>query len=91
MEEFFKFILLVFLSTVIFIAVGVYVFYKRVRGFVNQFRQQAERKGTQSYTRTTHYGKGETVVDSRSPQETNRKIFTKDEGEYVDYEEEPKA
>ena len=28
------------------------------------------------------------IVDYRNPQETGRKIFTKDEGEYVDYEEE---
>jgi len=30
----------------------------------------------------------EQVFDTREPEEANKKIFKKDEGEYVDYEEE---
>ena len=43
-----------------------------------------------SYRRQTrpHASDKESVIDHRSPTEAGQKIFSKDEGEYVDYTEE---
>ena len=45
--------------------------------------------GQQPHPSHAYNGKNdeETVVDQRTPQEANKKIFTKDEGEYVDFQE----
>lgn len=40
-----------------------------------------------SRQRTTTTSSGDVVEDRRSEYEINRKIFTKEEGEYVDFEE----
>ncbi len=45
----------------------------------------AQQGGT---TRRTRTATGETIIDSRGQEGTNRKIFADDEGEYVDYQEE---
>ncbi len=37
---------------------------------------------------TTRTSDGVTIIDRRSPDETQKKIFAPDEGEYVDYKEE---
>jgi len=52
------------------------------------FNKQRQSTQRQERGRTYRADSGETIVDYRNPQETGRKIFTKDEGEYVDYEEE---
>lgn len=61
------------------------------------FRQQGRRgQGTSRpagsprpdqprHTATAH---GDTIIDRRNPEEASQKIFRRDEGEYVDYEEE---
>ena len=41
----------------------------------------------QRTTRTTHTSGGVTIVDHRAPEEANKKIFARDEGEYVDFTE----
>lgn len=41
-----------------------------------------------STRRTTHTASGVTIIDDRSPDQRDKKIFSKDEGEYVDYVEE---
>lgn len=38
-------------------------------------------------TKTTTTDEGVTIIDQRAPQERKRKIFTHDEGEYVEFEE----
>lgn len=50
-----------------------------------QGRQQY-RQGRQQYRQTSD--DDEIIIDRRTPDEMNRKIFSKNEGEYVDYEEE---
>jgi hypothetical protein len=40
------------------------------------------------YHRRTNNNKSETVVDSRNTDNSQKKIFSDDEGEYVDFEEE---
>ena len=63
----------------LFIFINTYLYWTHNQ---RQSTQQQERG------RTYRADNGETIVDYRNPQETGRKIFTKDEGEYVDYEEE---
>ena len=77
----------------IFIVVGV-VAYKIYRTFhsvkkqFKGFRGQDNGNGQdrQQYRQTS--GEDEIIIDWRTPDEMNRKIFSKNEGEYVDYEEE---
>ncbi len=77
----------------IFIVVGV-VAYKIYRTFhsvkkqFKGFRGQDNGNGQdrQQYRQTS--GDDEIIIDQRTPDEMNRKIFSKNEGEYVDYEEE---
>lgn len=40
-----------------------------------------------SGSRRTQTASGTTVIDNRNPEQTRRKIFSEDEGEYVDFEE----
>lgn len=42
--------------------------------------------GRQQHT-TTRTSDGVTIIDRRSPEETQKKIFAPDEGEYVEYQE----
>lgn len=77
----------------IFIVVGV-VAYKIYRTFhsvkkqFKGFRGQDNGNGQdrQQYRQTSD--DDEIIIDRRTPDEMNRKIFSKNEGEYVDYEEE---
>lgn len=77
----------------IFIVVGV-VAYKIYRTFhsvkkqFKGFRGQDNGNGQdrQQYRQTS--GDDEIIIDRRTPDEMNRKRFSKNEGEYVDYEEE---
>lgn len=77
----------------IFIVVGV-VAYKIYRTFhsvkkqFKGFRGQDNGNGQdrQQYRQTS--GDDEIIIDRRTPDKMNRKIFSKNEGEYVDYEEE---
>lgn len=77
----------------IFIVVGV-VAYKIYRTFhsvkkqFKGFRGQDNGNGQdrQQYRQTSD--DNEIIIDRRTPDEMNRKIFSKNEGEYVDYEEE---
>ena len=50
-------------------------------------RHQQERKQQQQTRRTTHTAGGVTIIDDRTPDKVNKKIFEKNEGEYVDYVE----
>ena len=55
-------------------------------------RQQQSSAAGSTKRRSTQYDDGvvveEELYDERSPRQANRKIFAKDEGEYVDFEEE---
>ncbi|MFC2776018.1 MAG: DUF4834 family protein [Prevotella sp.] len=76
---------------VLFIVLFVFVLFTALR-FLNTFRQNINRfrrtmNGANAQQRT-NYGNREGVIDTRDPEEAQKKIFKKDEGEYVDYEEE---
>ena len=49
-------------------------------------RKQQQQQQNKSY-RTTRTADGVTIVDHRDPDKSNKKIFTQDEGEYVDFTE----
>ncbi|SFG38632.1 DUF4834 family protein [Prevotella sp. KH2C16] len=63
-----------------------YSFYKRIHQTTKTFRDQMEQQQRRQQGHT--YGNQEGVVDQREPQKANQKIIPKDEGEYVDFEEE---
>lgn len=50
-------------------------------------QQREQQKAQQSQRRATQTSEGVTIIDERSTEE-RRKIFTQDEGEYVDFTEE---
>ena len=82
--------------------IGIVSFiYLRVKRMTKQFRngtnhtnrrQQQSSAAGSTKRRSAQYDDGvvveEELYDERSPRQTNRKIFAKDEGEYVDFEEE---
>lgn len=77
----------------IFIVVGVvaYKIYRTFHSVKKQFKgfrgqNNGNGQGRQQYRQTS--GDDEIIIDRRTPDEMNRKIFSKNEGEYVDYEEE---
>lgn len=79
--------------------IGIVSFiYLRVKRMTKQFRNGTNRRQQQNSAagstkrRSAEYDDGvvveEELYDERSPRQANRKIFAKDEGEYVDFEEE---
>lgn len=77
----------------IFIVVGVvaYKIYRTFHSVKKQFKgfrgqDNGNGQSRQQYRQTS--GDDEIIIDRRTPDEMNRKIFSKNEGEYVDYEEE---
>lgn len=84
--------------------IGIISFiYLRVKRMTKQFhngtntnrtnnRQQQSSATGSTKRRSAEYDDGvvveEELYDERSPHQANRKIFAKDEGEYVDFEEE---
>lgn len=80
-----------FLVLCTFIVIGVVAFnlyrsYRALRQKFNDFKNGTRRK--QRYGHTASAAADEVIIDRRSPDEANRKIFSKSEGEYVDFEEE---
>lgn len=93
-----KYFLLIGLLIAIFlIGIVVYLFmrFKHItQSFKNANTGNKKQSATQSSTkrRSDEYDDGvvveEELYDERSPRDVNRKIFAKDEGEYVDFVEE---
>ncbi len=79
----------------IFIAVCVVAFrvYRTFRSVSDKFRKFTGKDngyagGGTSYSRRYRESDREEIIDSRTPDQANRKIFSESEGEYVDFEEE---
>ena len=77
----FNILAFVFIFGLIAIIVTVVGFWVRVRSLIDQFRNGSAHNARCSSSRNG----SEEVIDQRNPDETDRKIFPKDEGEYVDY------
>lgn len=78
-----KFILFIFIVGFFAVLITAWSFYNKVRDVSNRFRQQRPRQQT---TRQTTVD-GNVIIDQRTHNEANKKIFADDEGEYVEYEE----
>lgn len=98
---FLKSIFIMVLMVAIFLIGIVSFIYLRVKRMTKQFRngtnhtnrrQQQSSAAGSTKRRSAQYDDGvvveEELYDERSPRQVNRKIFAKDEGEYVDFEEE---
>lgn len=98
---FLKSIFIMVLTVAIFLIGIVSFIYLRVKRMTKQFRngtnhtnrrQQQSSAAGSTKRRSAEYNDGvvveEELYDERSPRQANRKIFAKDEGEYVDFEEE---
>ena len=74
--------LLFFILLIILFVVGFGLLFLafHVRNFTKRFKPQKQTR-QQSVD-------GNIVIDHRDPQQANKKIIPKDEGEYVDFEEE---
>lgn len=96
---FLKSIFIMVLMVAIFLIGIVSFIYLRVKRMTKQFRngtnhtnrrQQQNSAAGSTKRRSTEYDDGvvveEELYDERSPRQANRKIFAKDEGEYVDFE-----
>ena len=57
------------------------------KGDPNRTARHQQERQQQHTRRTTQTSRGVTIIDDRSPDVANKKIFDKDEGEYVDYVE----
>lgn len=84
-----KFVLLLFIALFIFVLMFAFRILKFFRNGVNQFNNQNGTHQGQQRKRNSH-SDNEKVIDTRNPEDAKKKIFTKDEGEYVDYTEEDK-
>uniref|UniRef100_A0AB33J967 DUF4834 family protein n=1 Tax=Prevotella sp. GTC17260 TaxID=3236796 RepID=A0AB33J967_9BACT len=91
---FLKLIFFIFVAGLLALVFIAYSFFRRLRDSARKMQDQvngryAGRASASSSTRRTYSDKeGETVVDQRTSAEANQKIFSKDEGEYVDFKEE---
>lgn len=86
-----NFIFLILLAVFIVVGIMAYKIYRTVHSVKKQFKgfrgqDNGNGQGRQQYRQTS--GDDEIIIDRRTPDEMNRKIFSKNEGEYVDYEEE---
>lgn len=92
---FLKYIFLIAIMVAIFVIGTIAYFMHRVRSMAQQFsgtQNKNNRQSRQSQHTAEHTEESvqfdEELYDSRSSRQANRKIFSKNEGEYVDFEEE---
>ena len=90
MEQVLEFFFFVIVVALVVVAAVVYRLYRRIRKNVRDFAQQsgfAQGSGSEDSFSSTTTEDGDTIIDTRRPQDVNKKIFAKDEGEYVDFKE----
>mgnify|MGYP002517213106 FL=1 len=89
-------LLFLFLYFVAKVAWKFYTLYRRLHNVTKQFRDFSSSQNASGYgshdnqysRQSTTTSTGEVIEDRRTEDEINRKIFTQEEGEYVDFEEE---
>ncbi|WP_036903245.1 DUF4834 family protein [Hoylesella saccharolytica] len=80
--------LLLYHSALIIFLIGLFIL-KRILSVL--YRRQNP-NGNRSNSTTHHHPTGngnDTIIDNRTSEQTQRKIFNENEGEYIDYSEEP--
>jgi Sec-independent protein translocase protein TatA len=84
-----KFILIMFLAAIFIAGIFIYRIYASLHDGVKQFRRQMNGDNTQNNNNRKKRSAtdDEAIYDTRKPEKANQKIFNKDEGEYVDFEE----
>lgn len=88
MTAFLKLILITIIIIIVAVAIVFFWLYRKVNSFTRTFT--GGNKSGRSQRRSgggRTYGNQEGVIDARSPEQANRKIFKDDEGEYVDFTE----
>lgn len=88
-----NFILIIIFVAFIVVCVVAYRIYRSFHNikkkFTSGFKTNADRQdNTWQNSGSSSWNNDETIIDRRSPDEANRKIFSKNEGEYIDFEEE---
>lgn len=87
-------LLFIFIYSVAKVAWKFYTIYRKLHNVTKQFREFSSSQNTSGYntnqysSQSTTTATGEVIEDRRTEDEINRKIFTQEEGEYVDFEEE---
>ena len=82
---FLNFIFLLLLAVLFAGGLLVWRVFRQFRKAAEQLRKQS---GFSSSETTSTYQNKEGVIDTRSEEEANKKIFAHDEGEYVEFTEE---
>ena len=91
-----KSLLIVFIVGILAAAAIIYYAFSSLQNIMRRFRDNAgvdsamgrNNNSDEIRSRSTRTDNGDTIIDRRSRQEAEQKIFKREEGEYVDYEEE---
>ena len=88
MTAFIKFILVVIAIIIVAVALVFFWLYRKVTSFTRTFTGGSSKgRAQQRRGNGQTYGNQEGVIDARTPEQANRKIFKDNEGEYVDFTE----
>lgn len=85
-------LLFILLAGLVAAGLAVWHIWRRIHRAVDQLNRQMggsrqDGAARQRATRTTRTDSGDTITDTRTPEQAGQKIFAKDEGEYVDFVE----
>ncbi len=87
-----NFLFIILLGIFVIVGVVAYKIYRTFHSVKKQFKGFGDQGNSNGRRRQQQYGHtatdDEIIIDRRTPDEMNRKIFSKNEGEYVDFEEE---
>jgi hypothetical protein len=87
MFKFLLLLLIIILLPIFLLGGGIGIFLGRR---IHKIKREMQGQNTRRSTGNTHYydqTDGESVIDARRPEDRNKKIFAKEEGDYVDYEQ----
>lgn len=80
-------ILLIIFVAFIIVCVTAFRIYRSLHNIKRKFNSASGRNGSSRQQYGGRTDDDEVIIDRRTPDEANRKIFSKNEGEYVDFEE----
>lgn len=82
-------LLFILLAGLVAAGLAVWHIWRRIHRAVDQLNRQmgGSRQDGAARQRTTRTDSGDTITDTRTPEQAGQKIFAKDEGEYVDFVE----
>lgn len=80
-------ILLIIFVAFVIVCVTAFRIYRSLHNIKRKFNSASGRNGSSRQRYGGRTDDDEVIIDRRTPDEANRKIFSKNEGEYVDFEE----